>query len=539
MSSPSVKVSVVVAVYNPGTDLDALVTSLLAQTMAAAEFEVIFVDDGSTDGSGERLDALASDHPTFRVTHIPNSGWPGRPRNVGIEAASGTYVFIVDHDDWLGDEALERMYTRAERNQADVVIGKEVGHGFGVPRRIFRHSIDDAKLGRDPLLALLTPHKLFRRSMLLDYDIRFPEGKRRLEDHHFVIQAYFHARRITVLADYPTYHWVKRSGGENATGHSFDRRAYYSNLRDILDIVDRHTEPGVDRDRFYSHWLRYKMIHKLLRPVFRKPGTNSRVLYDEVRTLMLERFPPSVDRHLPVGYRIVAAAVRADRLDLVIAAAQFAHGLRLGIGLRDRSVRGGTIDLALDCSFIDDAGAPLVLVRDGEMVRWVPPAKLIDGLDLQPDDLDCSDLMDSAELDVFVRQRRTALEYDRRVAIPVQEGPDRTVLLTGMTNVSIDVATVAAGEPLPDGRWDVLAQIEFGGWRASTRIPGPGGGLFALDVGADGQSVEFVPGTPPASGTTGQSKRIGKPGTVRGLAQGMRLLPVYRVAKRFARFLGR
>jgi len=539
MSSPSVKVSVVVAVYNPGTDLDALVTSLLAQSMAAAEFEVIFVDDGSTDGSGERLDALARDHPTFRVTHIPNSGWPGRPRNVGIEAASGTYVYIVDHDDWLGDEALERMHKRAERNEADVVIGKEVGHGFGVPRGMFRHSIDDAKLGRDPLLALLTPHKLFRRSMLLEHDIRFPEGKRRLEDHHFVIQAYFHARRITVLADYPTYHWVKRTGGENATGHAFDRRAYYSNLRDILDIVDRHTAPGVDRDRFYSHWLRYKMIHKLLRPVFRKPGAKSRVLYNEVRALMLERFPPSVDRHLPVGYRIVAAAVRADRFDLVIAAAQFAHGLRLRIGLRDRSVRGGTIDLAFDCSFIDDAGAPLVLVRDGEIVRWVPPAQLIEGLDLQPEDLDCSDLMDSAGLDVYVLQRRTALEYDFRVAIPVQEGPDRSVLLTGMANVSIDVATGAAGEPLPDGRWDVLAQIEFGGWRASTRMPRPGGGLLALEVRGDGQSVKFVPGTPPASGTTGRAKRIGKPGTVRGLAQAMRLLPVYRVAKRLARFLGR
>ncbi len=534
-----VKVSVVVAVYNPGSDLDALVASLLAQTMAAAEFEVIFVDDGSTDGSGERLDALAVEHPTFSVTHIPNSGWPGRPRNVGIKEASGTYIYIVDHDDWLGDEALERMYASAELHGADVVIGKEVGHGFGVPRRMFRNSIDDAKLGRDPLLALLTPHKLFRRSMLLEHDIRFPEGRRRLEDHHFVIQTYFHARRITVLADYPTYHWVKRSGGENATGHTFDRGAYYSNLRDILDIVDRHTEPGVDRDGLYAHWLRYKMIHKLLRPVFRNPGPNSRVLYDEVRALMLERFPPSVDRHLPVGYRIVAAAVRADRLDLVIAAAQFAHRLRLKIEHRDRSVRGGTIDLALECSFIDDAGTPLVLAREGEMMRWAPPAELIEGLDLQPDDLDCSDLADSAELDVFVRQQRTALDYGHRVAIPMQEGNGQTVLLTGVANVPINVATAAAGQPLPDGRWDVLAQIEFGGWRASTRIPGPGGGVLALEVEGNGQSVKAVAGTAPASGKPGQPRRIGKPGRVRRLLQGMRLLPAYRVAKKVVRSLRR
>ena len=61
--------------------------------------------------------------------HIPNSGWPGKPRNVGIDAARGEYVYFVDHDDSLAPEALERMYDMASRNRADVIIGKIAGHG--------------------------------------------------------------------------------------------------------------------------------------------------------------------------------------------------------------------------------------------------------------------------------------------------------------------------------------------------------------------------------------------------------------------------
>ena len=80
------KVSVVVPVYNPGRYLDDLLASLARQSMPADEFEVVFVDDGSTDGSQLRLDELEASSANVRVIHIPNSGWPGRPRNVGIEA---------------------------------------------------------------------------------------------------------------------------------------------------------------------------------------------------------------------------------------------------------------------------------------------------------------------------------------------------------------------------------------------------------------------------------------------------------------------
>ena len=178
--------------------------------MPAGELELIFVDDGSTDATPARLDELAAAHRHVRVQHIPNSGWPGKPRNLGIDMAQGEYVFFADNDDWLEADAIERLHATAVQDRADIVIGKVVGHGKRVPLRIFESNLHGIGFDSDLLLGLLTPAKLFRRRLLDEGGLRFPEGRRRLEDHVLVLGAYFAAERISVLADRPVYHWMRR-----------------------------------------------------------------------------------------------------------------------------------------------------------------------------------------------------------------------------------------------------------------------------------------------------------------------------------------
>ena len=239
-----IKVSAIVPVYNPGADIDNCIRTLLDQSLAEDEYEVIFVDDGSTDGTGERLDRLAAAHPNVRVRRIRNSGWPGRPRNVGIDMAQGEFVFFVDNDDWVGGEALERLLNRAIADDADVVVGKVVGHQRTIPNGIFRCNRRNVTLEWPPLVRLLTPHKLFRKALLDTYGIRYPEGQRRLEDHLFVMHAYFHADRISILADYTCYHWVHRGDAFNASAERFDPAAYYASVRRVLDLIDEHHRAG-------------------------------------------------------------------------------------------------------------------------------------------------------------------------------------------------------------------------------------------------------------------------------------------------------
>ncbi|MEA2428300.1 MAG: poly(ribitol-phosphate) beta-N-acetylglucosaminyltransferase, partial [Thermoleophilaceae bacterium] len=366
------KVSAIVPVYNPGPNIDDCIRSLLEQSLPDDEYEVIFVDDGSTDDTPARLDALAAAHPNVRVEHIPNSGWPGRPRNVGMDMARGEYVYFVDNDDWLGREALERVHAVAEARGADIVIGKVVGHDKYVPRGLFARTRHDLTIEWQGLLGLLTPHKLFRKALLERHGIRFPEGRRRLEDHVFTVHAYFHAAgRISVLADYPCYHWVLRKGDENASYRPFEPAGYYQNVREVLDLVERHTEPGPLRERLLSHWYRGKMLGRVGGRYFpRRDPAYRRELYDEVRKLALERYGPEVDRYIAPNMRVRSKLVRDDDYAGIEALAAMEAELRADVRTGPHRSDGDAFVLPFEGRLAGDR-SPRRFERRGARIFWV------------------------------------------------------------------------------------------------------------------------------------------------------------------------
>ena len=115
-------ISVIVPVYNVQDYLVRCVDSILAQTFR--DFELILVDDGSTDRGGEMCDTLAGTDPRIRVIHKKNGGLSDA-RNVGIEVARGTYLSFIDSDDFVEPAMLEALYRRikdADAQMADCGI---------------------------------------------------------------------------------------------------------------------------------------------------------------------------------------------------------------------------------------------------------------------------------------------------------------------------------------------------------------------------------------------------------------------------------
>ncbi len=228
------QVTVVMPVFNTLRYLPEAMESLECQGLPPGELEVVVVDDGSTDGSGKWLDKWAANHPSVRVVHQPNSGWPGQPRNRGLDLARGDYVFFMDSDDYLAPGALRDLHDFAVAHGSDVVVPRPVGVGRAASAYPFRAGrVTDADL-RDVFRAVL-PHKLFRRAFLVEHGLRFPEGRVRLEDVILLARAYLLASRVSSLGDRAYYNLRRRRG--NISSQRLDPQGYAESIRQVLTTV--------------------------------------------------------------------------------------------------------------------------------------------------------------------------------------------------------------------------------------------------------------------------------------------------------------
>ena len=232
------KVSVIVPVYNVAPYLRQCMDSLVGQTLR--EIEVICVDDGSTDGSGAILDEYAVRDSRIRVIHQANAG-AGAARNAGLAMATGEYLFFCDPDDWCRREMLAKLYGKARRTSADVLVASVRGYESetgrllrvrrlsGWPRGVF-----GARQLGDRLFTLSRQtvwDKLFRRAFVFENSLRFQETPR-YNDMLFCDLSLACARRIAVL-HYAGY--CHRSGRPG--GLQFDRASSPELVLDVLDAI--------------------------------------------------------------------------------------------------------------------------------------------------------------------------------------------------------------------------------------------------------------------------------------------------------------
>lgn len=260
-----IAVSVIVPVYNTETYLRQMLDSVVAQDLAMENFEVIAVDDGSTDASGRILDEYAQRFSNFRVIHQENSGWAGKPRNVALGLSQGKFVFFADADDLLEPHALRRMVEFAEQHRLDVVLPKVVGIGG---RKQTSSLYTKTNPSVTPLQALksLTPQKLVARSLIESNHLRFAEEPIRLEDGIFMVACYLHASGIGVIADTAFYSLRRRADGSNISYQPLVPYEYTSSIAKIAAIIKAMaTEQDLAESMIIALWRRKGL--KIYEPV--------------------------------------------------------------------------------------------------------------------------------------------------------------------------------------------------------------------------------------------------------------------------------
>jgi poly(ribitol-phosphate) beta-N-acetylglucosaminyltransferase len=467
------RITVVVATFNSGTAINGLLDSLDRQSLPTEQFEVVFVDDGSTDGTDERLRRLAAARPNIRTTRIPNSGWPGKPRNIGLDLAEGEYVFFADHDDFFGDEALERMYGYAHTHGSDVLIAREQKVGRrALGTAIFAANRPRVELSWSPLFSLLTPHKLFRRAFLAEHGLRFPEGRRRLEDHAFVVPAYFKADVISVLADYPCYFWVNKGEATNiSTG--IDPDSYYPYLSEVLDLVEANTVAGPERERLLATWYRGKVLGFIERSMRWEPERRDallRVTGELART----RFAGS-DPYLSPTRRVVSTLLRANDAEHLVPLSTALLGRTSRPVIRAARWSGAALELTVEATLGYADGAPVAFRRSGDRVLWMPPVEV--GEHVSETVLDFTDALTATRATGTVRHSQLGTAYPLRGASApsLTDQADGSLVLTFLHTLVLDPLTTAGGAPLDPGVWQIR--------------------LHTAGLGLD--TIDPVPSTPP------------------------------------------
>ncbi|MEV5952841.1 glycosyltransferase family A protein [Streptomyces sp. NPDC051987] len=476
---PRVKVSVIVPVYNTGKYVDECAPSLLSQSLPADEYEVIYVDDGSTDDTLARLERIAGEHPHVQVHTQPNSGWPGAPRNLGMRHARGEYIQFVDHDDSLGPEALERLYEHAKRNDADVVLGK-MSSTMVRPRRLFRHTIDACTIENDELMQSMSPHKMFRRAFVEEHGLRFPEGPWILEDLFFVSAAYLKAERIAVLADYPCYYWMKRDDGGNNTQHRFNpRHGFWANTRTVVRQIKDGTRPSDDLDALQNRLLHrlyhVEVLSRAREPeILREDPAEQRPRFEAARELALTEFPAAVREGLPAVSRLRAELLERGDFDGAVALAERVRHVKARSEVGAPAWEDGRLVADVTLSLLRGDGEPLALVeRDGK--HWLDP-ELLTGVPGAGDGWEVRDpfRLAYAELVVKDRDREDWWYPEGDLELGLRPLGDGRVQLVAAGRLRLDPERLAGGRPLQRGVHDVWAYVQLLGIDRMVRVMGEG-----------------------------------------------------------------
>ncbi|MFY8300293.1 glycosyltransferase family 2 protein [Pseudoalteromonas sp. SS15] len=204
------KISVIIPCFNLEEHIGTTLECVLKQSIGLENFEVIIVDDFSTDNSCEIVREFVKQNSNLYLIELDSNQGPGNARNKALEIASGEYYFFLDGDDYISDDALELVYNEASTKEVDLLFyNYGLIENVGDPAYAFRkdlHIIELYKSNKEELIkeflaAELDGSVIFslvKSDLVKRGKITFPDGLH--EDIPFIFECYLHAEKIDTLS---------------------------------------------------------------------------------------------------------------------------------------------------------------------------------------------------------------------------------------------------------------------------------------------------------------------------------------------------
>jgi glycosyltransferase involved in cell wall biosynthesis len=361
---PGPTLGIVVPAYDVADYLPACLDSILASSHA--ELDVVVVDDGSPDASGEIAEGYAARDPRVRVVHTDNRGL-GAARNEGLRHVRGDYLGFADSDDVVPPTAYAALLGSLERTGSDLATGSIVrweGDSLTEPpwmRRLHDPPRTDLSVLDHPELLgdVFAWNKVYRRSFWDDVGLGWPEGVR-YEDQPTTTRAFLAADGIDVLAEV-VYHWRIRHDGTSITQQRAsvrDLEDRFATKRMALASVDSYVAGSSDSraDDLRRVFVDRVLAGDLHRYFAEIPGCDD-AWWELLRTGIADLFGDRSLTHsgLTPAHRLTGWLVEQDRRDEAAAVMTYVAGLGRPLD-RVEGPDGVRVDVpGLDLTTIDPA----------------------------------------------------------------------------------------------------------------------------------------------------------------------------------------
>lgn len=297
------KVTVGIPVYNDAPHIEKCLQSVIEQTIGFQNLEIICVDDGSTDEAPQIIKKYKRNFRKYNnisyYSH-PHTGNPSLSRNTIIDYAQGEYIFFVDGDDFLGVEAIEKMYSQGVKNQAEIVIGKYKGVNRNVPVKMFEEKKEKTNFFDSHVVDSLNALKMFKTSFIRENNIRFNPNIFHAEDHPFTMKAYLHAKTISIVNDYDCYYWTKYSDGTRTqlTKQLVPVDQFYAYFYETLDVINNAPlSEELKNLAAYKYWRRLLLFD--IPNEFRRPRNliDRKYSFGIVKSIALKYITDNIYKH--------------------------------------------------------------------------------------------------------------------------------------------------------------------------------------------------------------------------------------------------
>lgn len=276
------EISVIVPVYNRQELIQACIESINAQTLDKKRFEVIFVDDFSSDESIKVIRRKINKNINYKILKRPiNSGSASAPRNDGILASKGKYIYFVDSDDYIYSYTLLEMLDSVKQNDADVVYVKysgDKGRSWGT-RPFLKGNVLNASISSNHLVRSLMSSKLIRAEVIKKNKIFYPMNIKVGEDRLFMMQVLIASNKFNILGDKPYYYITNHDQGR-ITHSGVDLLADYRIISGVFQSVFVSEKTTKEKMEIVSAWMNvFVESYLILRLSNKKIDNKNKKLY--------------------------------------------------------------------------------------------------------------------------------------------------------------------------------------------------------------------------------------------------------------------